>query len=424
MSTALKCLAISGALLVFLTLTVQLPVFHGQTCYLSIHAVHAEEPDVIPIPGYKSYPEKDWDSLRRIRENPISKQEHMLESVLINELFSSDWMLLATQEQVGWHELSNLQIGNFDSNSQLEILFRVYEGDKIVGLDGRIRNFELPENASDGMELIIDYDNDGRDDFAVETKESQQSDDDSDSYEFSVFNFRNELIGNLNLSHGQFFRPVIADFDGDSSDDHNAVLIRTKEYPARAVPSESLMIEIVEDDGQDHLINCTGDIDGDGKDELLVSNHEINGDIPGHTLWAFGVDGQSTLLETPSGEFASKPYFCCDLNNDGTDEIFMSEYYTDIVNQSVVRMEWPYTMQFPFMHGDDLAQFELNRTKYMAATPQFLADGAVSLAIWAEGGKLIYYHQFGEIIQSMRKVQYEGRDRLLVLTGTRLMMSP
>ena len=383
----------------------------------------AEQP-VIMVPGYMEYPRKDWDAFRQMRENPISKEEQLQEAVLVNELFSDDWILVAAQQQVDWYDVSKLEVGNFDEDPQSEIYFGHFEEDKIVELDGSVRNFSL-RLAGDGFfDLTYDFDQDGRKDFIVVNDEPRDAEAEADSYNLNVYNFRDELIGNINLSHGQFFQQIVADFDGDGMDDYNAVLIRSKNYPARSVPSDSLLIELPEIEGWHYIDNCTGDIDGDGMDELLVTRIQLDGDGSNQSLWAYGVGQEPTLLQPTSGDLLSTPYYCCDLNNDGTDELFMSEFCTDIVNQTVVRMEWPYSVNFPFMHGDDLAQFDIDGTRYLAASPQLIAGSTYSLAIWADGGSLVYYRQFGEEIQSMSKVSYEGRDRLLVLTGSRLMMSP
>ena len=303
------------------TLTVPAGVLHRQTGMLSLCAAFANEPEVIPIPEFSSYRLMDWEAARKLRENPISREEHMREAVLRNEPGLQDWIVLATQEQVGWHEYSNLVPGNFDDDPQHELLFQLFEGDKLFKLNGEILSYDPPVDSSLGLDMIYDYDGDERTDFLVETEESVNSIEDSDYYEFNVYNFRSELIGNLKLSHGQFWQQVVADFDGDSIDDHNAVLIRRKNSPAEAVPSDSLMIEITQQEDQHYLINCTGDIDGDGKDELIVSRSRLNSESPGHELLAFGIGNQVTLLEPPAGKFATTPYFCCDLNSDGTDEL-------------------------------------------------------------------------------------------------------
>lgn len=320
-------------------------------------------------------------------------------------------------------------VDNFDGDPASEILLDVGEGFELI---------QLPNGAGTPLDIFNtiriteswDFDGDGIAELftQVETTASYDASETVDVME--AYSITGEHVGYV---RGNPMGPSIArgDFNGDGvvdlymSEESPYSADRTKKAQGFGKFGEVLFTAPAEWNSP-YVI--TGDIDGDQRDEIInllpapgnaftVNSINIDGDIKQLSSWT-----KHYPLEMPA--------WCCDLNQDGTDEMLSgSGLVYDFTNDATWKLEVPQgwdDMYFDGNFGPTVYAVELLElpNARVAATPAAEGIYPETFVLWDPEGNLLYAENFGELVLNLAIAHFDGSQHIVLLTESQLLLWP
>jgi hypothetical protein len=167
----------------------------------------------------------------------------------------------------------------------------------------------------------------------------------------------------------------------------------------------------------------TGDINGDQCDEIIS--------VQAGALVSLGIDGNTQELATWHSHYPDDaPSWCCDLNDDGTDEMLTGDGLVyDLVNDETWKLQWLSgwnDIHYDGIFGPGVFAVELAEipSAQVAAIPAEGGIDAETFVLWSADGELLYAEHFGELIEAMAIAEAENRQYVVLLTESRLLIWP
>lgn len=308
-----------------------------------------------------------------------------------------------------------LLVGNLDEDADSEFILPRH-GRGRYELDGSRSDYPASWQAMYRIEELWDYDGDGIDELIC------LQDAPGSGKAWQIMKPDGTLLGDCPAA---MIGPQIffGDFDGDSHDDiyGNIRGERDPGLPTGAFGLEGRLLFVLNHDWCTPGL-LTGDIDGDGLDELVTDMPSDNGS---RNVMATGLDQKAVPLPVKSSAEHLTADFCGDIDGDGRAELLIVPEIHDFARNTATRLEWPDSepeLRLDGLFGGNVVCINIAKIPTLYAMTQCQPLHSQSVAAWDSSGRLFYYEHFGEELHALRKVKFGGRETILLMTDTRILL--
>ncbi|MCB1188190.1 VCBS repeat-containing protein [bacterium] len=380
----------------------------------------------------------DYELIYREIEGKVRDQRELLvRSAAVTRGSAITWQALyefQSTEEFG----KNLSSGNFEGGADRDELLVEYDYSRlaIVGQDGAVRRLDWTADAQHLFSfqgIPYDFDEDGQLELVARLIHGLSEEERAGRSLLAVY----ELDGSSTdipcvEMHAIFFQS--GDFNGDGVQDlvgsaNTAPVLSDKPlYSYWIWSTNGRLLDSGTNPGNSFF--WVSDIDADGEDELLCRTNQEAGDQQYSYLrliekgkWkevTLPVENEAWLFES------ARPVFL-DCDTDGVDELLIDNSIRELDGSHPVPLELLPNAKYMVtgdMLGDSAIGWQLGTEPVLVAMVDERCMWSDSLGIWDMQGRLLYCERFGEKLHSIAVVRDGGRQRLAVLTQSRLLISP